>query len=86
MALEFVDYNGNDITSLITQPNDNLLINSDFRNGIINQRGKTQYIHGNGSRTYGIDCWYVNGKIPVWQSMMDFYLLIYTTMAILGVC
>lgn len=42
--------------------NPNLLINSDFRSGIINQQGETQYIHGNGSRTYGIDCWYVNGK------------------------
>lgn len=42
--------------------NPNLLINSDFRSGIINQKGETQYIHYNGSRTYGIDCWYVNGE------------------------
>ena len=60
--MEFVDYNGNDITSLITQPNDNLLINSDFRYGIINQKGQTQYIHGSGNRTYGVDNWYVTGQ------------------------
>ena len=42
--------------------NDNLLTNSDFRSGIINQKGQTQYIHSNGSRTYGIDCWYVTGE------------------------
>ena len=42
--------------------NPNLLTNSDFRSGIINQKGQTQYTHDNGSRTYGIDCWYVTGQ------------------------
>ena len=54
--MEFVDYNGNDITSLITQPNDNLLTNSDFRNGIINQKGEAVY-NGQSTWLYGIDMW-----------------------------
>lgn len=41
---------------------ENMLINSDFRSGIINQKGQTQYVHSSGARTYGIDCWYVNGE------------------------
>ena len=56
MALEFVDYNGNDITSLITQPNDNLLTNSDFRYSIINQKGQSIY-NGQATWLYGIDMW-----------------------------
>lgn len=57
-----LDGNGDIIQNGYMTPQDNLLINSDFRSGIINQQGETQYIHGNGSRTYGIDCWYVTGE------------------------
>ena len=58
--MEFVDYNGNDITNIIIQPNDNLLINSDFRNGIINQKGLNSYTCDNNQRLYTIDSWYIN--------------------------
>ena len=57
-----LDGNGNLIQQGYMTPQDNLLINSDFRSGIINQKGQTQYVHGSGSRTYGIDCWYVTGE------------------------
>ena len=41
-------------------PRDNLLINSDFRYGAINQRGKTSYSNASVS-VYGIDAWKTNG-------------------------
>ena len=56
-----LDGNGNVILSGNITPNDNLLTNSDFISGIINQKGQTQYVHSSGARTYGIDCWYVTG-------------------------
>lgn len=37
--------------------NPNLLINADFKSGIINQRGKTTYTGKTGSITYTIDRW-----------------------------
>lgn len=57
-----LDGNGNLIQQGYMTPQDNLLINSDFRSGIINQKGQTQYVHSSGARTYGIDCWYVTGE------------------------
>lgn len=43
----------------------NLLINSDFRSGIINQKGKLIYDGINGSKKYVIDMWYVLGNSTV---------------------
>lgn len=57
-----LDGNGNLIQQGYMTPQDNLLINSDFRSGVINQKGQTQYVHSSGARTYGIDCWYVTGE------------------------
>ena len=36
--MEFIDYNGNDITSIIMQPNDNILFNSDWMHSILNKK------------------------------------------------
>lgn len=45
--------------------NDNLLINSDFRSGIINQKKQTSYA-GNGSNNfYTIDMWYATKNVTV---------------------
>lgn len=57
-----LDGQNNPILNGSMTPQDNLLINSDFRSGIINQKGQTQYVHSSGARTYGIDCWYVTGE------------------------
>ena len=38
-------------------PQDNLLINSDFRSGIINQKGQTSYSPPNEVYQYTIDLW-----------------------------
>ena len=53
--MEYVDYNNSDITDYITQPNDNILDNADFRSGIINQKGQTTYIYSKPFLT--IDRW-----------------------------
>lgn len=46
-------------------PNDNLLTNSDFKSGIINQKGQTSYV-GNGSNNfYTIDMWYATKNVTV---------------------
>ena len=58
--MEYVKYDNTDITSDIKQPNDNLLINSDFKSGIINQKGQTSYTCGFNQRLYTIDSWFVN--------------------------
>ena len=58
--MEYVKYDNTDITSDIKQPNDNLLINSDFKSGIINQKGQTSYTWGFNQRLYTIDSWFVN--------------------------
>lgn len=51
-----LDGNGNLIQQGYMTPQDNLLINSDFRSGIINQRGQTNYV-GQLTWNYGIDMW-----------------------------
>ena len=61
-TITILDGNGNLIQQGYMTTQDNLLINSDFRSGIINQQGETQYVHSSGARTYGIDCWYVTGE------------------------
>lgn len=48
-----LDGNGNVILSGHITPNDNLLTNSDFKSGIINQKGQTSYT----GISYGIDMW-----------------------------
>lgn len=58
--MEFVDYNGNDITSAIMQPNDNILFNADFLNGeIINQKGEDTYSFK--TNTVTVDGWVTYG-------------------------
>lgn len=51
-----LDGNGNLIQQGYMTPQDNLLINSDFASGIINQRGQTNYV-GQSTWNYGIDMW-----------------------------
>lgn len=48
-------------------PNDNLLINSDYRSGIINQKGQTSYVNNSLKILYTIDKWSIsgNGKVIV---------------------
>ena len=55
--MEYVKYDNTDITSDIKQPNDNLLINSDFKSGIINQKGQTEYQMNNNISTLTVDGW-----------------------------
>ena len=57
--MEYVKYDNTDITSDIKQPNENLLINSDFKSGIINQKGQTIYTGNTSKLTYTIDMWYI---------------------------
>lgn len=47
--------------------NPNLLLNSDFRNGIINQRGKTSYLKGSNDwgKIYSIDMWAIQRGIQL---------------------
>ena len=69
---DFVDYNGNDITDIIIQPNDNLLFNSDWKNGIINQLGKSVY--NNTIESLSIDGWkYTNIEVTVNTNSIKLY-------------
>lgn len=54
-----LDGNGNVILSGNITPNDNLLTNSDFKSGIINQQGKVSYSKGSEDweKMYSIDMW-----------------------------
>lgn len=47
--------------------NPNLLLNSDFRNGIINQQGKTSYLKGSNDwgKIYSIDMWAIQKGIQL---------------------
>lgn len=47
--------------------NPNLLLNSDFRNGIINQQGKTSYLKGSNDwgKIYSIDMWAIQRGIQL---------------------
>lgn len=54
--MEFIDYNGNDITSIIMQPNDNILFNSDWMHSILNKKGELSY---NTVSSYTIDMWVI---------------------------
>lgn len=49
----------NGIVNVLAQ--DNLLTNSDFKSGIINQKGKTSYVVGTSSYIYTIDMWKTKG-------------------------
>lgn len=62
-----LDGDGNVILSGYITPNDNLLTNSDFRSGIINQKGQTSYTSISLSPLYTIDRWKLsgNGKVIV---------------------
>ena len=73
--MEFVDYNGNNITDIIIQPNENLLINSDFKSNIINQNNKTTYDKVS-SYTLSIDCWQYLGDMQVF--VQDKQIRLYT--------
>ena len=72
--MEYVKYDNTDITSDIKQPNDNILFNSDFRYGVINQKGKTSY--NSISRLYGADGWYVftNSTLTVYGNYIKIIL------------
>lgn len=71
--MEFVDYNGNDITDIIIQPNDNLLFNSDWKNGIINQLGKSVY-NNTTIESLSIDGWkYTNIEVTVNTNSIKLY-------------
>lgn len=60
-----LDGNGNVILSGNITPNDNLLTNSDYRYGVINQKGKLSYSASN-QMTYTIDMWRIyNGTLSV---------------------
>lgn len=60
-----LDGNGKVILSGNITPNDNLLTNSDFKSGIINQKGQTSYV-GDGSKNfYTIDMWYATKNVTV---------------------
>src|SRR5699024_3147537 len=54
-----LDGNGDIIQNGYMTPQDNLLINSDFRSGIINQKGQTSYTKGSEDwyKSYSIDMW-----------------------------
>lgn len=51
-----LDGQNNPILNGLMTPQDNLLINSDFRHGAINQKGQSSY---NTQYQYGIDMWYM---------------------------
>ena len=72
--MEYVKYDNTDITSDIKQPNENILFNSDFRYGVINQKGKTSY--NSISRLYGADGWYVftNSTLTVYGNYIKIIL------------
>lgn len=55
----------NKLAKMSSLQRDNLLINSDFRSGIINQKGNLIYDGINGSKKYVIDMWYVLGNSTV---------------------
>lgn len=68
-----IDYN-----ALANLPalNNNLLINSDFKNPI-NQRNATSYTYSGSKKVYGIDRWWVNGsgaKMTVNSGYLTVYL------------
>lgn len=51
----------------------NLLLNSDFRNGIVNQKGKTEYNNTSYSSMMTIDGWFTDyGKVNVYASSVYF--------------
>lgn len=58
--MKIYDKNGNDVTQSFLY-NPNLLINSDFRDFIINQRGKTSYLYTDADTQYTIDRWCATG-------------------------
>lgn len=54
----------------------NLLINADFRSGIINQQGKTSYTSVSGKDIYGIDMWKIvdntSNKVDIYDGHVTF--------------
>lgn len=53
--------------------NPNLLMNSDFRNGAINQKGQTQYINTSYKSTMTIDGWFTDyGSVNVFANSVYF--------------
>ena len=67
MPLYIRDGQGNAVYDLPMTPQPNLLINADFKNGIINQRGKKEYSSSSiYSWIYSVDRWRVkNGSVSV---------------------
>lgn len=65
-----LDGNGNVILSGNITPNDNLLTNSDFRYGVINQKGQTTYDFSSQSNgAFTIDMWYATKlKVTVYDN------------------
>lgn len=54
--------------------NENLLDNSDFRKGVINQNGQTSYTGKEGRSTFGIDRWFIADNIGNKVNVYDGYV------------
>lgn len=68
-----LDGNGNVILSDNITPNDNLLTNSDFKSGIINQKGQTEYVNTAYKTILTVDGWFTDyGKVNVYEKSVYF--------------
>lgn len=68
-----LDGNGNLIQQGYMTPQDNLLINSDFKSGIINQKGQTEYTNTSYTSQMTVDGWFIDyGKVNVYANSVYF--------------
>lgn len=68
-----LDGNGNLIQQGYMTPQDNLLTNSDFRSGIINQKGQTEYVNTAYKTILTVDGWFTDhGKVNVYEKSVYF--------------
>ena len=68
-----LDGQNNPILNGSMTPQDNLLINSDFRSGIINQKGQTEYTNTSYTSQMTVDGWFIHyGKVNVYANSVYF--------------
>lgn len=68
------DGQGNAVYDLPITPQPNLLMNADFKSGIINQRGQTTYAGKTGTNTYTIDRWWISKSTTATLSVNSGYI------------
>lgn len=61
------------VAEITDSPQDNLLINSNFKSGIINQKGQTEYVNTAYKTILTVDGWFIDyGKVNVYEKSVYF--------------